>query len=85
MTPQSNDDQHDQQAAKAAAKAAAAARLAEAKAKRDKAKQEADRAFWRAVNAEITSKVLLQKEACEAIGYEREYVRRQIKEHVQSD
>ncbi|MCT9142420.1 hypothetical protein [Streptomyces violarus] len=55
-------------------------RLAAAKKKRDEAKAAADREFWSAVAAAIDSGDLRQTEACEAIGYKREYVRRQLLE-----
>ncbi|MFG3043084.1 hypothetical protein ACGFYZ_39930 [Streptomyces sp. NPDC048330] len=60
--------------------AAAKKRLAAAKTKRDETKAAADREFWSAVAAAIDSGELLQTDACEAIGYKREYVRRQLLE-----
>lgn len=65
--------------------AAAQARLAAAKHTRDAAKAEADREFWTAVATAIDSGELLQSQACEAIGYGREYVRRQLIEHKAND
>ncbi|MFE0453128.1 hypothetical protein ACFW2D_17945 [Streptomyces sp. NPDC058914] len=53
-------------------------RLTAAKARRDELKAAADREFWTAVAAAIDSGELKQTEACQAIGYQREYVRRQL-------
>ncbi|MFF8414688.1 hypothetical protein [Streptomyces omiyaensis] len=60
--------------------AAAKKHLAAAKKKRDKTKADADREFWGDVAAAIDNGELLQTDACEAIGYKREYVRRQLLE-----
>ncbi|WP_374778713.1 hypothetical protein OG756_42175 (plasmid) [Streptomyces sp. NBC_01310] len=60
--------------------ATAQKRLAAAKTKRDNTKADADREFWADVAAAIDNGELLQTEACEAIGYKREYVRRQLLE-----
>ncbi|POX58872.1 hypothetical protein C3492_35670 [Streptomyces sp. Ru62] len=56
-------------------------RLAAAKATRDKRKADADFDFWADVAAAIDSGEVKQAEACEAIDYKREYVRRQLIEH----
>lgn len=53
-------------------------RLAAAKVTRDRRKDDADFEFWSGVAAAIDSGELKQTEACEAIGYKREYVRRQL-------
>ena len=58
---------------------AAQQRLKEAKKQRTNARLAADREFWTAVRDEIDSGHLLQTDACEAIGFKREYVRRQLK------
>jgi len=56
-------------------------RLAAAKTIRDQRKADADFDFWADVAAAIGSGEVKQTEACEAIGYKREYVRRQLIEH----
>lgn len=61
--------------------AAAQQRLADAKTKREETKAAADTEFWNEVAAAIDGGELLQTQACEAIGYGREYVRRQLLEH----
>ncbi|THA28257.1 hypothetical protein E4198_00130 [Streptomyces sp. RKND-216] len=61
--------------------AAAQQRLAAAKTRRDETKTQADCDFWNEVAAAIDGGELLQAQACEAIGYGREYVRRQLLEH----
>ncbi|OEJ20812.1 hypothetical protein AR457_41820 (plasmid) [Streptomyces agglomeratus] len=53
-------------------------RLAAAKVTRDQRKDDADFEFWSDVAAAIDSGELKQTEVCEAIGYKREYVRRQL-------
>ncbi|MFE4539629.1 hypothetical protein ACFRKB_31965 [Streptomyces scopuliridis] len=53
-------------------------RLAAAKVTRDRRKDDADFEFWSGVATAIDSGELKQAEACEAIGYKREYVRRQL-------
>lgn len=58
--------------------ATAQKRLAAAKTKRDETKANADREFWAEVAAALDGGELLQADACEAIGYKREYVRRQL-------
>lgn len=70
-----------EKAAEAKRVAQAQERLAKAKKKRDETKARADREFWAAVAAAIDSGELKQTEACEAIDYKREYVRRQLLEH----
>ncbi|MFE9437078.1 hypothetical protein [Streptomyces sp. NPDC006640] len=55
--------------------------LADAKVTRDKRKADAEFDFWAAVAAAIDSGKVKQTEACEAIGFKREYVRRQLIEH----
>ncbi|MEV6425000.1 hypothetical protein [Streptomyces sp. NPDC051662] len=56
-------------------------RLAAAKTTRDQRKADAEFDFWADVAAAIDSGEVKQTEACEAIGYKREYVRRQLIEH----
>ncbi|MEU0287502.1 hypothetical protein [Streptomyces sp. NPDC006147] len=56
-------------------------RLAAAKTTRDQRKADAEFAFWADVAAAIDGGEVKQTEACEAIGYRREYVRRQLIEH----
>ncbi|MFE7442383.1 hypothetical protein ACFU7X_18250 [Streptomyces chartreusis] len=53
-------------------------RLAAAKVTRDQRKDDAEFDFWSSVAAAIDSGELKQTEACDAIGYKREYVRRQL-------
>ncbi|MFJ3183868.1 hypothetical protein ACIPJN_36535 [Streptomyces sp. NPDC086796] len=60
---------------------AAQERLAAAKTTRDQRKTDAEFDFWADVAAAIDSGEVKQTEACEAIGYKREYVRRQLIEH----
>ncbi|MFF3256497.1 hypothetical protein ACFYWP_37200 [Actinacidiphila glaucinigra] len=55
-------------------------RLTAAKKKRDDIKAAADREFWLSVANAIDSGELRQTDACEALGYGREYVRRQLLE-----
>ncbi|MGW3154559.1 hypothetical protein [Streptomyces sp. NPDC001089] len=55
--------------------------LAAAKALRDKRKADAEFDFWAAVAAAIDSGQVKQTEACAAIDFKREYVRRQLIEH----
>jgi hypothetical protein len=70
-----------EKAAEAKRVAKAQERLAKAKKKRDDDKNRAEREFWAAVQAELDAGNLLQVQACEAIGYKREYVRRQLLEY----
>ncbi|QDN84359.1 hypothetical protein [Streptomyces sp. RLB3-6] len=53
-------------------------RLAASKVTRDQRKDDAEFDFWSGVAAAIDSGELKQTEACDAIGYKREYVRRQL-------
>jgi len=53
-------------------------RLAAAKVTRDERKAQAEFDFWSDVAAAIDNGELKQAEACQAIGYGREYVRRQL-------
>ncbi|MET8861106.1 hypothetical protein [Streptomyces sp. NPDC004579] len=56
-------------------------RLATAKVTRDQRKADAEFDFWADVAAAIDSGEVKQTEACEAIDFKREYVRRQLIEH----
>ncbi|MFF4902584.1 hypothetical protein [Streptomyces sp. NPDC001068] len=56
-------------------------RLAAAKTTRDLRKADAEFDFWADVAAAIDRGEVKQTEACEAIDYKREYVRRQLIEH----
>lgn len=56
-------------------------RLAAAKAKREQRKRDAEFDFWADVAEAIDSGELKQTEACDAIGYKRENVRRQLIAH----
>jgi len=56
-------------------------RLAAAKVTRDQRKADAEFDFWADVAAAIDSGEVKQTEACDAIGFKREYVRRQLIEH----
>ncbi|MER5641871.1 hypothetical protein ABT095_33660 [Kitasatospora sp. NPDC002227] len=59
-------------------------RLAEAKEKREKSRDAADREFWLAVKAEIDAGNLRQTDAVDATGYGREYIRKSLKELTDS-
>jgi hypothetical protein len=77
MTPKTPDEK----AAEAQRVQQVQQRLAAAKTRRDERKADAEFDFWADVAAAIDSHEVLQAEACEAIGYKREYVRRQLIEH----
>ncbi|MFD7590675.1 hypothetical protein ACFV84_35155 [Kitasatospora sp. NPDC059811] len=66
-------------AAKEAARAAAKKRLADALAEREEGHAAVDTAFWSKVRDEIDSGALRQVDAVDALGYSREYIRKQIK------
>jgi Holliday junction resolvasome RuvABC DNA-binding subunit len=65
--------------------AAAKQRLVAAKEQREKDRTEADRKFWQAVADEISSGNLRQVDAVEALGFNREYIRRNLKQLAETD
>ncbi|MFJ9846306.1 hypothetical protein ACIRYZ_38880 [Kitasatospora sp. NPDC101155] len=66
-------------AAKEAARAAAKKRLADALAQRETDHAGIETAFWTKVRDEIDSGALRQVDAVDALGFTREYIRKQIK------
>ncbi|MEV7602913.1 hypothetical protein AB0O91_36665 [Kitasatospora sp. NPDC089797] len=66
-------------AAKEAARDAAKARLAEALTRREKGHADIETAFWTTVRDEIDSGALRQVDAVDALGFTREYIRKQLK------
>lgn len=59
---------------------AAKQRLIEAKQRRETERADADRKFWEAVDAEISSGALRQVDAVEALDMTRDYIRRNLKQ-----
>ncbi|ONK09275.1 hypothetical protein [Streptomyces sp. MP131-18] len=78
MTPAKKTDPDD-------TVAAAQDLLKAAKTRRENAKRAADQVFWTAVRDQIDARTLRQTDACDAIGYTREYVRRQLKALADGD
>ncbi|WBP92195.1 hypothetical protein [Kitasatospora cathayae] len=66
-------------AAKDAARAAAKKRLTEALAQREADHADVETAFWTKVRDEIDSGALRQVDAVDALGFTREYIRKQLK------
>jgi len=60
--------------------AEAKARLQAAQQRRERDRAAADRAFWTAVGHEIASGTLRQVDAADALGFTREYIRRNLKQ-----
>lgn len=74
MSPTDNDKE-------AAAKKVAQAKalLVKANQKREETRAKADQVFWKTVQNEIEAGHLRQADAVDALGYTREYIRKQIK------
>jgi hypothetical protein len=64
---------------------AAQKRLKAAQTKREKDHADVDREFWKAVDAEISSGNLRQVDAATALGFTREYIRRNLKQLAETD
>ncbi|WP_433894830.1 hypothetical protein [Streptomyces sp. CA-111067] len=64
---------------------AAKDRLVAAQEKREKDHAAVDREFWTAVAAEISSGNLRQVDAATALGFTREYIRRNLKQLAETD
>ncbi|MFJ9167329.1 hypothetical protein ACIRPK_26560 [Kitasatospora sp. NPDC101801] len=79
MTPQPEETPEPGSDDAAAVLAAARKRLTAAQRKREDDHAEVDRVFWTAVRDEIASKRIRQVDAADALGYTREYIRKNLK------